>query len=93
MKKEEFKNDPRMKSFLDKLNSQIGRKQCRYTMSGEVAIRSCDRLYRCESCEFHQTIEDEVDRQLALKAANQKRKQVKGYDQVTTMHNPSRSDH
>ena len=93
MKKEEFKNDPRMKSFLDKLNSQIGRKQCRYTMSGEVAIRSCDRLYRCESCEFHQAIEDEVDRQLTLKAANQKRKQVKGYDQVTTIHNQSRSDH
>ncbi len=93
MKKEEFKNDPRMKSFLDKLNSQIGRKQCRYTMSGEVAIRSCDRLYRCESCEFHQTIEDEVDRQLALKAANQKRKVAKGYERVATMHNPSRSDH
>ncbi len=93
MKKEEFRNDPRMKPFLDELNSQKGRKQCRYTMSGEIALRSCDRLYRCESCEFHQTIEDEVDRQLAIKAANQKRKQAKMYDRAATMHNPSRSDH
>jgi CheY-like chemotaxis protein len=93
MKKEEFRDDPRIKPFLDKLNSQKGRKQCRYTMSGEIALRSCDRLYRCESCEFHQTIEDEVDRQLAIKAANQKRKQAKVYGRAATIHSPSRSDH
>jgi len=93
MKKEKFREDPKIKPFLDKLYSQLGRKQCRYTMSGEISLRSCDRLYRCESCEFHQTMDDEVDRQLAIKAANQKRKAAKGYERVATVHNPSRSDH
>ncbi|NIO20731.1 MAG: response regulator [Candidatus Aenigmarchaeota archaeon] len=93
MNKEKFRNDPRIKPFNDKLNSQLGRKQCRYAMSGEISLRSCDRLYRCESCEFHQRIEDEVDRQLAIKAARQKRKQVKRYDRITVMHESARSDH
>ncbi|UCC39079.1 MAG: response regulator [Candidatus Aminicenantes bacterium] len=93
MKKEKFREDPRIKPFLDKLYSQLGKKQCRYTMSGKISLRSCDRLYNCESCEFHQTMDDEVDRQLVVKAANQKRKQAKGYDQVAAVHNTSRSDH
>ena len=33
MKKDKFSNDPRIMSFLDKLASQSGRYQCRYTMS------------------------------------------------------------
>jgi len=93
MKKEKFREDPRIKPLLDKLYSQLGRKQCRYAMSGEISLRSCDRLYRCESCEFHQTIDDEVDGQLAIKATRQKRKQTKRDDRLTVMHNSSRSDH
>jgi DNA-binding NtrC family response regulator len=81
------------KPFLDKLCSQLGKKQCRYAMSGEVSIRSCDRLYRCESCEFHQTIEDEVGRQLAIRDARQKRIRSKKTDRVATMHNSVRKDH
>jgi hypothetical protein len=93
MKKEKFKDDPRIQPFLDKLCSQLGKKQCRYAMSGEVSIRSCDRLYRCESCEFHQTIEDEVDRQLTIREMRQKRIRTKRYDQMATMDNPVRKDH
>lgn len=93
MKKEKFKDDPKIQPFLDKLCSQLGKKQCRYAMSGEVSIRSCDRLYRCESCEFHQTIEDEVDRQLTIREMRQKRIRTKRYDQMATMDNPVRKDH
>jgi len=93
MKKEKFRDDPRIKPYLDKLNSLLGRKQCRYVMSGEISLRSCDRLFRCESCDFDQTMQDEVDRQLAIKDARRKRMQVKGYDRVTTTHKSGRSDH
>ncbi len=93
MKKEKFRDDPRIQSFLDKLCSQLGKKQCRYAMSGEVSIRSCDRLYRCESCEFHQTIEDEVGRQLAIRDVRQKRVRSMKTDRVATMHNSVRKDH
>ncbi len=92
MNKERFRNDPRIKPFIDKLCSQLGKKQCRYAMSGEISLRSCDKLYRCESCDFHQTIEDEVDRQLAIKAVRQKRQKAKRSDNVTWMHDPVRSD-
>jgi len=93
MKKEKFRNDPRIKPFIDKLCSQLGRKQCRYVMSGEISLRSCDKLYRCESCEFHQTIEDEVDRQLAIKTARRKETQTEKYSQLTMVPNPARKDH
>jgi len=93
MKKEKFRDDPRIKPFLDKLYSQLGQKQCRYVMCGEVSLRSCDRLYRCESCEFHQTIEDEVDRQLAIRDARQKRARAKKFDKVATAPKSVRKDH
>jgi len=93
MKKEKFRNDPRIKPFIDKLYSQLGRKQCRYAMSGEISLRSCDRLYRCESCEFDQTIQDEIDRQLAIKTARIERRQAKSTGLVTVMQNLVRKDH
>ncbi len=93
MKKEKLRDDPRIQPFLDKLYSQLGRKQCRYVMSGAISLRSCDRLYRCESCEFHQTVEDEVARQLAIRDARQKRARAKKFDEVATVHNPGRKDH
>jgi CheY-like chemotaxis protein len=94
MSKEKFRNDPRIKPFLDKLSFQKGAKQCRYIMSGEVSLRSCDRLYRCESCEFHQTMEDEVDRQLAIRAVRQQRQKAKKYDRTRWRHDSesARSD-
>jgi len=93
MKKEKFSNDPRIKPFLDKLVSQSGRYQCRYTMSGEISTRSCSQLYRCESCELHQTIQDEIDRQAILKAENRKRLQEKLHTEMTLKHKPIRRDH
>lgn len=72
MKKEKYRSDPRIKPFLDKLNTLPGKTQCRYTMNGEISSRVCPNLFHCEQCEFHQMCQDEVDRQLAIKAARRK---------------------
>jgi len=69
MKKEKFRGDPRIKPFLEKVNALVGKNQCRYTMNGEISFRICPNLYHCEKCEFAQICQDEVDRQLAIKAA------------------------
>ena len=74
MKKEKFRSDPRIKPFLDKINTLAGKNQCRYTMSGEISFRICPNLYHCEQCEFAQTCQDEVDRQFAIKAARRNAK-------------------
>ncbi len=67
IKKEKFRNDPRIKPFIDKLHSLPGGRDCRYIMNGEISIRSCPRLYHCERCEFAQIFQDELDRQRAIK--------------------------
>jgi CheY-like chemotaxis protein len=73
MKKEKFRNDPRIKPYIDKVNSLLGGKLCRYTMTEDISLRSCPRLYHCERCEFDQVIQDEVVRQLAIKNAHRKK--------------------
>ena len=93
MKKEKFNSDPRIKPFLDKLASQSGRNECRYTMSGEISTRACSQLYQCENCEFHQTIQDEVDRQIAIQKENRKKLQEKLQTEMTLKHIPVRRDH
>ncbi|UCG58133.1 MAG: response regulator [Phycisphaerales bacterium] len=72
MRKEKYRSDPRIKPLLDKLTSLPGKNQCRYTMNGAISSRVCPSLYHCESCEFSQISQDEVDRQLAIKAARRK---------------------
>lgn len=72
MKKETNRSDARIKPFLDKLNALIGKNQCRYTMNGDISFRICPKLYHCEQCEFNQICQDQVDRQLAIKAARRK---------------------
>ena len=62
MKKEKYRNDPRIGPFVDKLNALAGKNQCRYTMSGEISSRICPNLFHCEECEFHQTCQDDVMR-------------------------------
>ncbi len=93
MNKEKFSRDPRIKPFLDKLAFQSGRYECRYTMSGEISSRSCSQVYRCESCEFHQAIQDEVDRQIAIQKENRKKLQEKLAGEVTVKQKPIRTDH
>ena len=93
MAKEQFRNDPRIKPFLEKLPSQSGRYQCRYIMSGEISSRSCSQLYKCENCELHQTIQDEIDRQRILKAEHKKKLQTKKVTQIPASQKTSRSDH
>jgi len=72
MKKETNRSDARIKPFLDKLNALVGKSQCRYTMNGDISFRICPNLYHCEQCEFGQICQDQVDRQLAIKAARRK---------------------
>jgi CheY-like chemotaxis protein len=93
MEKEKFSTDPRIQPFLEKLTSQSGRYQCRYTMSGEIAARSCSQLYQCESCELHQTIQDEIDHQRVLKAENRKKIQEQHLRSAPIMDKSERTDH
>jgi CheY-like chemotaxis protein len=76
MKREKYRSDPRIKPFLDKLNALSGKNQCRYTMNGEISLRICPNLYKCEQCEFHQSCQDQVDLQLSIKAARRKAKAI-----------------
>jgi hypothetical protein len=41
-------------------------------MNGQISFRICPKLYNCEQCEFNQICQDQVDRQLAIKAARLK---------------------
>lgn len=93
MKREKFSSDPRITPFLEKLVSQTGRNECRYTLSGEIAARTCSQLYRCEECELHQTIQEEVDRQIAIQKENRRKLQAKLDSQVTVTQKQSRTDH
>jgi CheY-like chemotaxis protein len=93
MKKEKFRNDERIKSYLDKLAFQSGRNECRYTMSGQISTRACSQVYQCENCELHQTIQDEVDRQIAIQKENRRKLQEKLASDVTVKQKPIRTDH
>lgn len=93
MQKEKFSTDPRIQPFLDKLVNQSGRNECRYTMSGKISARACSQVYQCESCEFHQTIQDEVDRQIALKAAHRNKLQLKLDRKSVAEPKSTRTDH
>jgi len=93
MKKEKFSSDPRIKPYLDKLGSQSGRNECRYTMSGEISTRACSQVYRCENCELHQTIQDEVDRQIAIQKETRKKLQEKLASDIIVKQKPIRTDH
>jgi CheY-like chemotaxis protein len=93
MEKEKFRDDPRIQPYLEKLTAQSGRHQCRYTMSGEISVRSCSQLYRCESCELHQTIQDEIDHQKVLKEAHRKKLQEQRISRADAMPAAGRKDH
>ncbi|MFP4082657.1 MAG: response regulator [Candidatus Aminicenantes bacterium] len=93
MKKEKFKNDPRIKPYLEKVYSLLGRNQCRYTLSGELSFRDCTRLYNCASCELDQMVQHKIEQQIALKNARRKRKQTERLAQVTMKKKPIRTDH
>lgn len=94
MKKEKFRNDPRIKPYLDKLYSRLGENQCVYTMSGEISFRVCTRLFNCASCELDQMIQYKKDLQLINKTARRKRMKKKKYaPQVTVKNKSVRTDH
>jgi CheY-like chemotaxis protein len=76
MKREKFRDDPRVQPFLDKLAQMQGTQQCRYVMSGDVSARACSSLYRCDECEFSQMLQERIDQQLTIKAENRRRKQA-----------------
>jgi CheY-like chemotaxis protein len=72
MKKDKFRNDPKITPYLEKLNSMAGRNQCRYVMGGEVGARSCPNLFHCEKCQYDQIFQDKIDQHLAVKAARRR---------------------
>ncbi len=93
MNKERFRNEPRIKPYIAKLYSQLGKKQCRYVMSGQISHRSCSQLFDCPNCEFDQTRQDEVSRQLEIKAARVERIRTGSPGLVTVKRKPARTDH
>ncbi len=42
---------------------------CRYALKGNIAYRLCTRLFKCETCEFGQNMEEATQRKLAKLAA------------------------
>jgi len=93
MNKERFRNDPRIKPFIVKLYSQLGKKQCRYVMSGQISHRSCSQLFDCPNCEFDQAMQEEVSRQLEIKERRVERMRTKSPGLVSVKHKPVRTDH
>lgn len=93
MKREKFANDERIKPYLEKLANQTGRNECRYVMSGEIASRACSQVYRCEDCELHQTIQDEVDRQIAIQKESRQKMKPQLDSQAAVPGKSSRTDH
>ena len=93
MKKEKYRDDPRIKPYLDRVNCLLGKNQCRYTMSGELSFRACARVFNCANCELDQAIGYQRDIQLALKLAAKKKTQPKSIAQVTVKDKPVRTDH
>jgi CheY-like chemotaxis protein len=73
LQREKYRDDPRIQPYLEKLNTLPGKNQCRYTMNGDISLRSCPNVFDCETCEFHQVAQDEVDRQLSVRAARRRK--------------------
>jgi CheY-like chemotaxis protein len=92
MQKEKYRDDPRIKPYLEKAHSLLGRNQCRYTMSGGISFRTCSRLFNCGGCELDHMIQHEVGQQVALREEKKKRKREKIAD-VAVKHKAVRTDH
>ena len=55
---------------MEKLLSLPGNKRlCRYALKGDVSFRLCSRLYKCDTCEFAQMMEDIQQQKMEQKAA------------------------
>jgi tetratricopeptide (TPR) repeat protein len=55
---------------LEKFKELPGNQRvCRYALKGNVAYRLCTRLFKCETCEFGQNMEEATQRKLAKLAA------------------------
>lgn len=94
MKQEKFRNDPRIKPYLDKLYSRLGKNQCIYTMTGELSFRVCTRLFNCASCELYEMIQYKKDRELLNKITRRKRTKTKKHTPQVVMKDKSvRTDH
>jgi CheY-like chemotaxis protein len=89
MKQEKFRNDERIKPYLDKLHSLLGKSRCKYTMSGALSTRSCTRLFNCAGCELDQAIQYRTDLQLSAKKAPK----TEPAAQVKIKEKPVRTDH
>jgi hypothetical protein len=58
--------DAALEKFKELPGSQ---RVCRYALKGNVSYRLCTRLFKCESCEFGQNMEETIQLKLAKLAA------------------------
>lgn len=93
MKKEKFRNDPRIQPYLEKLYSLLGKNQCVYTMSGDLSFRSCAKLYNCANCELDQAIQYRVSRKIYQKAKKRRERKETQAPRVVAQDKSARRDH
>jgi CheY-like chemotaxis protein len=74
MKRDKYRDDPRIQPYLGQLTEAQAKHECRYVMCGDISSRACPSLYNCETCEFGQMLQDQVEEQLGIKEENRARK-------------------
>jgi CheY-like chemotaxis protein len=93
MKNEKYKDDPRIKPYLEKVHTLLGKNQCRYTMSGNISFRACSRLFNCGGCELDHMIQHEIERQITVREESKKKKRAQKAVELTLKKKSVRTDH
>ena len=93
IKNEKYKDDPRIKPYIEKVHTLLGKNMCRYTMSGNIAFRACSRLFNCGGCELDHMIQHEIERQLTAREEQKKKRRVQKTAELTLKKKTVRTDH
>jgi len=70
MQQKAGEESPEVAAAMERLKALPGSQRlCRYVLRGEISHRLCAHLYQCTTCEFGQTMQDEMERKQAKLAA------------------------
>jgi CheY-like chemotaxis protein len=93
MNNEKYKDDSRIQPYIEKMQMVLGKNLCRYTMSGDIAFRTCSRLFNCGSCELDHMIQHEIERKFRVKEENKKKRRAQKAADLTLKKKGVRTDH